>query len=66
MAAAAVGEEGEELSWDGEMEEPRADEIVDEIETAEARESQQVADEAGVSEERGYRCMLGVAPRVAA
>ena len=54
----AVEEEEEpELPWDGEMGEPFADEAA----VAEAREAQQGEDEAGVSEERGYRCMLEVA-----
>ena len=52
----AVEEEGGELPWDGEMGDPLADEMVDEAATAEAHEPQQGADEAGVSEERGYRC----------
>ena len=43
-----------ELPWDGEMGEPLADEAA----AAEVREAQQGEDEAGVSEERGYRCML--------
>tara|TARA_B100000768_G_C11137441_1_gene314590 strand:- start:360 stop:599 length:240 start_codon:yes stop_codon:yes gene_type:complete len=56
-----VEEEGGELPWDGEMGEPLADEMVDEAATAEAGEAQQGADEAGVSEERGYRCTPEVA-----
>ena len=60
--AVAVEEEEEpELPWDGEMGEPLADETVDEAAAAEARETQQGEDEAGVSEERGCRCMLEVA-----
>ena len=53
--AVAVEEEEEpELPWDGEMGEPLADEAA----ATEAREAKQGEDEAGVSEERGYRCML--------
>lgn len=58
-----VEKKGGELPWDGEMGEPLADEMVDEAATAEARESQQGADEAGVSEERGYRCTPEVAAK---
>ena len=60
-AVAVEEEEGAELPWDGEMGDPLADEMVDEAAAAEAREAQQGEDEAGVSEERGCRCMPEVA-----